>query len=91
MEDPSIKLYLNGHCIETESRNMRDEITGKLLDGEEDQLLVKQFELLDRFIAETDFASLRASDPYYTGEEPCMVTVHEADGRIEAELEPPTV
>ncbi len=64
----TIKLHLNGHCIETAAKEKLKEVQDELINSDiSDVRLEEQYQLLLDFIHTADFKKLRASDQRLTG------------------------
>ena len=74
-------LHLGEHCVETEAKARFRELVNRLL-SEEDTTgdLAMELELLRKFIEETDFPALRASDSRLRGEEEAVLCLMEREG-----------
>ena len=72
--DGSLVLNLQDACIQTTARRAQREITRRLLsDKPSDNTLDTFFDLLQHFLAATDFARLRTDHPELIGHPPCRV------------------
>lgn len=75
-----IKLYLNGHCIETAAKEELQKLLDAMLDSQtEDHKLQEQYQLLYDLIHTADFKKLRASDQRLTGIVPYICEIYRDD------------
>ncbi|MBN1946909.1 MAG: hypothetical protein JW797_14645 [Bradymonadales bacterium] len=82
--DGSLVLTLDEACIQTAAKKAHREIALALLDGvEQDEAMEGALDLLERFIDNTDFATLRARHPELAGHAGCRVRlVRDEDGTV---------
>jgi hypothetical protein len=73
----TIKLILNGHCIETAAKEALQKLLDAMLQSEtDDKNLQQQYQLLYDFIKTADFKKLRASDERLTGIVPAVCEIY---------------
>ena len=78
-----IKLFLHGHCIETEAgkelkRLMDIYFTSEIFEND----LEARIELLQKFLEKSNFSELRSSDLRLSGIEESAVIIYEQNGKI---------
>jgi hypothetical protein len=78
----TIRLALQGHCIETAARERLRQLLDEIISSDiVDMSLQGQYELLREFINTADFRKLRASDKRLAGLVPCKCEIYrEEDG-----------
>lgn len=76
----TIKLELNGHCIETAAKKKLQQLLNAMIHSDpEDPNLQAQYQLLYNFLHTTDFKHLRASDERFTGIVPSVCEIYVDD------------
>ena len=76
----TIKLELNGHCIETAAKEkLQNLLDAMLLSKTQDPHLQAQYQLLYDFIHTANFKNLRALDERFTGIVPSVCEIYVND------------
>jgi len=76
----TIKLQLNGHCIETAAKEELQKLLDAMFNSQtENQELQDQYQLLYDFIHTADFKQLRVSDEKFTGIVPATCELYRDD------------
>ncbi len=85
MEPASINLFLKDHCIETGAKKELKRLMDQYFeDPDSPDALLEKIELLRRFIEESDFPALRASDERLSGisEATVRISLDETDNFV---------
>ncbi len=74
-----MKLFLDGHCIETEARRQRDRLVKEVLSSTDEHShgpeVHRDLEMLTDFLTGTDFRALRARRTELDGSGPLTVEI----------------
>ncbi len=71
----SIRLLLDGKCIETSTRNRLKDLTNSLLRDNNDPSLAEELLFLQEFIEKSDFKKIRTENPSLDGRERIFIEI----------------
>ncbi|MFW5861166.1 MAG: hypothetical protein ACOCWZ_02865 [Spirochaetota bacterium] len=79
----NVHLHLGGHCIETASKKKLKTLMDQYFEDDAPEDVEEQIRILQEFMEQSDFSSLRSSDNRLAGEEEANVRLYRgADGKI---------